>query len=267
MALFEISLFSNALRRRVPVTAIVPVEELDIPGFPKFDKSKPFRVVFLLHGFSESEAAWLRGTGIELYAALHNIAVFMPSGENSFYLDDTSRDALYEQYLCQELVEFTRVVFPISRERRDTTIGGLSMGGYGAIRNGLKHNEVFGNILAFSSALITDRVADGIEQRNNPIASAEYYTHVFGDKDQLRGSDNDPKALAKKLVESASPVPGIFMACGTEDILLDVNRDFHEYLAQIGMKHVYMESPGVHDSVFWDECIQKALVWLDDLDG
>ena len=66
--------------------------------------------------------------------------------------------------MCKELIEFTRTVFPISRERRDTTIGGLSMGGYGAIRNGLKHSDVFGNIIAFSSALLTDRLAAGMEQ-------------------------------------------------------------------------------------------------------
>jgi putative tributyrin esterase len=267
MALFDVALFSKALRRRVPMTAIVPVEEVDIPGFPKFDKTRPFRAVFLLHGMTECNTEWLRGTRIELYAALHNVAVFLPSGENSFYLDDPARDALYEQYLCNELIEFTRAVFPVSKERRDTTIGGLSMGGYGALRNGLKHSDVYGNIIAFSSALITDRVAAGLEQKDNPIASANYFAHVFGKPELIRGSDIDPKALARERLASGKPVPNVYMACGSEDILLDVNRDFHEYLAGIGFEHVYEESPGIHDHVFWDAAIQKALTWLDGLTG
>ena len=80
MALFEISLFSNALRRRVPLTAIIPVEKPDFPGVPQIDRSTPFRSLYLLHGFTECHTEWVRGTRIELYAKRHNIVVFMPSG-------------------------------------------------------------------------------------------------------------------------------------------------------------------------------------------
>ena len=155
MAVFDITLFSNTLHRQVPLTAIIPVEVIEIPGFPKIDKSKPFRSLFLLHGFSGAHTDWLRGSRIEQLAMMHNIAVFCPSGENSFFLDDKKRDALYEKYLCEELIDFTRRVFPVSKERKDTAIGGLSMGGYGALRNGLKRSDVFGNIIALSSALIS----------------------------------------------------------------------------------------------------------------
>lgn len=263
MAVFDITLFSSSLRRLVPLTAIIPVEVLDIPGFPMIDKTKPFRSLFLLHGFSGSHTDWIRGSRIETLALMHNIAVFFPSGENSFYLDDTVRGALYEQYLCKELIEFTRRVFPISAERRDTTIGGFSMGGYGAIRNGLKHNDVFGNIIGMSNALITDNVVHIVEQKDNPIASPSYYIHVFGKPEEVIGSDVDPKALAKKLVDSGETVPNIYMACGTEDILITENDDFSAYLKQLGVHHEYFRSPGIHNWDFWDDYIDKALIWLD----
>lgn len=263
MAVFDITLFSNSLHRQVPLTAIIPVEELDIPGFPKLDKSKPFRSLYLLHGFSGNHSDWLRGSRIEALAMEHNLAVFCPSGENSFFLDDTVRDALYEQYLCKELIAFTRKVFPISAERSDTTIGGLSMGGYGALRNGLKHSDVFGNIIALSSALITDNIVNIMEQKDNPIASPSYYSHVFGKADQVIGSDVDPKALAKKLAAGGGPVPRIYMACGTEDFLITENKDLSAYLAQLGIPHEYLESPGIHSWDFWDNYIEKALIWLD----
>ena len=49
-------------------------------------------------------------------------------------------------------MEFTRRTFPLSSKREDTFIGGLSMGGFGAIVNGLKHPETFGAVCALSSA-------------------------------------------------------------------------------------------------------------------
>lgn len=265
MAVFDITMFSNTLRRQVPLTAILPIEELEIPGFPKIDKSKPFRSLYLLHGFSGAHTDWIRGSRIEQLAMMHNIAVFCPSGENSFYLDDKARDALYEQYVCKELIDFTRRVFPLSRERTDTSIGGLSMGGYGAIHSGLKHCNVFGNIIALSSALITDGIVDIVNQPDNPIASAAYYIHVFGKPEEVIGSDADPKALAAKLAVNKELQPNIYMACGTEDILISENRDLDAYLTKIGIAHTYLESPGIHNWDFWDEYIGKALVWLDEL--
>ena len=214
MAVFDITLFSNMLHRQVPLTAILPVEELMIPGFPVTDKSKPFRSLYLLHGFSGTHTDWLRGSRIEQLAMMHNIAVFCPSGENSFYLDDTDRDALYEQYICKELIDFTRRVFPLSREPKDTYVGGLSMGGYGAIFSGLKHPEVFGSIIALSSALITDGIADIINQPDNPIARPSYYIHTFGQPETIKGGDADPKTLASKVLASGGPIPSLYMACG-----------------------------------------------------
>lgn len=55
----------------------------------------------------------------------------MPSGENSFYIDDEEKGEYFGEYIGRELVDFTREMFPISQHRADTFIGGLSMGGYG----------------------------------------------------------------------------------------------------------------------------------------
>jgi S-formylglutathione hydrolase FrmB len=262
MAVFDITLLSNTLRRQVSLTAILPIEDLPFPG-PKPDKSKPFSSLYLLHGFLGGPKDWLHGSRIEQLAMQHNIAVFCPSGENSFYIDDKTRNAFYEQYICSELIDFTRRVFPISHERKDTSIGGLSMGGYGALRNGMKNPDVFGNIIALSSALITDDMHNVVNMEDNPIASPSYYIHTFGKPEEVAGSDVDPKALAKKLVGGSSPIPNIYMACGLEDFLNIPNRSLDAYMTEVGLKHTYLESPGIHDWAFWDAYIEKALVWLD----
>lgn len=259
MAVFQTTFFSNTLHRLTEMTLILPLEEnKGLPPELQRKDTGPMKVVMLLHGFSGNHNDWLYGSRIQALAMQHQLAVVCPSGENSFYVDDAHRDALYEQYLC-EVLAFVQKTFPVSKARENTYIGGLSMGGYGAMRNGLKHPELFGGIIALSSALITDKLAAQTEQSDNPMATAAYYDHVFGKPQDILGSDRDPKALAKRLVESNAPRPTIFMACGTEDFLFAENNDFSAYLDSVGLSHTYLTGPGVHDWAFWDAYIEKAL--------
>ena len=271
MAVFEFTMYSQKLHRSTDVTAIVPAEAPMFPGAP-YDPDQKFRSIYLLHGYSGSHVDWLRGSRIEQLAQRHRIAVFCPSAENSFYIDDPIRDALYDQFICRELVDFTRRVFPLSREVKDTSIGGLSMGGYGALRNGLKYPDVFGNIAAFSSALITDGISKMPDDVQNPPPgqqgggmgmSPSYFVHTFGKPSKILGSDVDPKALAKGLMDGGGPRPNIYMACGSEDFLIESNRDLHNYLEGIGYGHQYTEGHGTHAWEYWDYHIEKALDWLD----
>ena len=262
MATFQIDFYSNALKRIAPMTVILPIEKPDLPGIELKDRADSFKTIYLLHGFSGSNNDWLNGSRIEFLARIYGVAVVMPAGENSFYLDDKILNCYYERLVCEEVIEFTRKVFPLSDKREDTTIAGLSMGGYGALRNGLKHSETFGNIFAFSSALLIDKLNDMKEDDPNPMAPYSYYCHVFGDLSKAVGSDIDPKALAKGLVDSKKELPKIFMACGSEDFLIEPNRDFDKYLSSIGYEHEYRESPGVHNWAFWDSYIEKAMEWL-----
>ena len=66
-----------------------------------------------------------------------------------------------------------------------------------------------------------------------------------------------PEVLVKRLKDSGARIPEIFMSCGTEDFLLEQNREFHRYLTGIEVPHVYLESKGSHDMVFWNEYTLK----------
>ena len=73
---------------------------------------------------------------------------------------DQREEARYRQmgeyymwdYVGKELVEMTRKMFPLSEKREDTYIGGISMGGYGALYNGMKYRDTFSKVAAFSPA-------------------------------------------------------------------------------------------------------------------
>lgn len=272
MAVFTFTMYSQMLHRNTDVTAIIPAEPPIFPGGPAYDPDAKLRSIYLLHGYSGSHTDWLRGSNVQQYATQHRIAVICPSAENSFYIDDPVRDALYDQFICKELVEFTRRVFPLSGERRDTSIGGLSMGGYGAIRNGMKYAETFGSIVALSSALITDGIskmpddaAKNVQPGGGMGMSPSYFIHTFGTPSKIPGSDVDPKFLAQKLMNEGSIRPELYMACGSEDFLIEPNRDLHKYLESIGYPHSYTEGHGTHAWEYWDPHIREAMNWLDEL--
>jgi S-formylglutathione hydrolase FrmB len=261
MAFLQINFYSKALKKLVNFNAVIPIDAVGIPGMMEDASEKPMKALYLLHGYSGSHYDWISGSKIQELSIKHNIAVFMPSGENSFYLDDTDKGELYAEYVGKELVEFTRKMFQLSDKREDTFIGGLSMGGYGAIRNGLKYADTFSRIIALSSALITYNIAGIEEGYKDPVADYKYYTRVFGDLNKLLGSDKDPEILLHNLKESGFNIPKIYMACGTEDFLLNENRKYHNFLDSEKIDHTYIEGPGIHNWDFWNEYIEKALQW------
>ena len=260
MAIIEVNFISQCLMRTVTFNAIIPADKFGPQA--NAGEQKPFKTLYLLHGIFGNYTDWVNGTRIQAWAEANDLAVIMPSGENRFYLDDEKSGELYGEFIGRELVEFTRKLFPLSKKREDTFIAGLSMGGYGAIRNGLKYAETFGYIAGLFSALIYA----GLENSDNsaPIFTfrRNYYEAIFGDLDKVVGSDKDPKALVKQLKDAHRDIPKMYMCCGTEDSLVEANRDLRDYLLENGVDLTYVEGPGVHDWVFWDTYIKKILEWL-----
>ena len=260
MAHLTCNFFSKSLMRTVDITVILPTDKFVFTD-PNYKPLKTFKTLYLLHGIFGSTSDWINGTRIEAWANERDLAVVMPSGENKFYVDHPHSNDNFGKFIGEELVEFTRRTFPLSKKREDTFIGGLSMGGYGALRNGLKYNQTFGSIVALSSGLILDGVYNSKYDDPNPIGNRYYYESIFGDIDKLKGSDMD----YYHLIDSTKPedLPNIYMACGTEDVLLfKQNEEFHNYLEKKKIKHEYQTGPGGHDWVFWDTYIYKALDWL-----
>ena len=265
MAVFHFTMHSSCFGRPTHITAVVPTELRRFPGAPEPKPATDLRLLVLLHGYSGADTDWLYSTNIADLAVQHGIAVVMPEDYNAFYLDDPVCNNFYETFLAKELPEFMRNTFPISTKREDLYIGGLSMGGYGALHTALAHPDVYSAAVCLSSALIIEGLADMLKSGGNPIAPLSYYQHIFGDLNKAVGSDIDPKHLAKKLMENGGERPALYIACGTEDFGIAQNNSLDEYLTSIGYDHEYHTSPGVHNWVFWQEYIVKALDWIDGL--
>ena len=252
MALIQVIYVSSALQRTVPLQVILPVDKLTPDG--KLPPKKNFKTLYLLHGYLGNYTDWVSGTRIQRWAEERDLAVVMPSGDNAFYVDRPATGNCYGQFIGEELVEVTRRMFPLSRKREDTFIGGLSMGGFGAMRNGLKYHDTFGAIISFSGVLA---MFEGMPTEENR-AFAE---GLFGDWEKAMQSDANPIWLAKKLANQAD-LPKIHISCGTEDELLPHSRGFRDLLKSCGFSVTYEEGPGGHDWDFWDTYIKKVLDWL-----
>lgn len=259
MAIIQVDLTSECLQRMVPIRVILPVEKLagedpaERGGFP---------TLYLLHGVTGNCTDWLMRTNILRYAEAKGLAVVMPSGENGFYVDHLKSHSHYGQFIGRELVDMTRHMFPLSRQRKDTFIAGLSMGGYGAIRNGMKYHDTF----SYAAGLSTANVVENIEKRTNDsahfLSRRDYAESIFGDLDKVRDSDRDPRWLAEQLKKQGAEPPRVYLACGTSDGLLAGNRKLRDDLRRAGVDVTYEEGPGDHEWDFWDRYIRRVLDWL-----
>ena len=146
MALIQVNFMSKALLRTVTVNVILPVDKFSMADQAERE-DKPYKTLYLLHGIFGNYTDWVTGTDIVRLAQARDLAVVMPSGENGFYLDQPDQGRNYAAFIGEELVNITRKMFPLSRKREDTFIGGLSMGGYGAIRT-MTHSAAFSGFQA-----------------------------------------------------------------------------------------------------------------------
>ena len=261
MAFIQMSILSKSLMRTVPVNVILPADKMVFPGMPE-PPEKPFKTLYLLHGVFGSYIDWVNGTRIQRYAEEHDLAVVMPSGDNAFYVDQPGANNYYGEFVGKELVELTRKMFPLSRKREDTFIGGLSMGGYGAMRNGLKYWENFGCIVALSGALLVEDVAKRTNDDPFFLNRRDYAEACFGDLSKILDSDRNPKYLVRQLKKEGRPIPRIYMACGDADSLLPVNQDMAAFLKEQGADVTFEVGPGAHEWDFWDTYIRRAIEWL-----
>ncbi len=248
MALLQANFFSEVLRLHMSMDVILPERVCTRP-----DGKWP--VLYLLHGLSDDHTIWRRMTSIERYARGRDLCVVMPTVHRSFYTD-MKHGGRYWTFISEELPTVCERMFPISTAREDRFAAGLSMGGYGALKLGLRCPERFAAVASLSGAVDMVALSETDEARGDA-----FWTDIFGSLNELRGSENDLAAVAERLIAGGSPRPRFYVACGTEDYLYANNAGF---LARFGkpLDITYEEGPGVHSWDFWDAYIQRALRWM-----
>lgn len=267
MSFGRIENYFESMRRVMEFRFILPDDSrymTNMDGSHNKYYDRPAKTMLLLNGYTHNNLEWLMHTAICDLARKYNIAVFLPSGENGFYINREGCNEHFADYVGDELIRYVSRRFSLTGKREDQYVCGLSMGGFGALHTGLAYPENFSKITALSSALILYEISGAKKGFYNAGGDYEYYTRIFGDLETVLERDTNPEYLAAKLKEEGNEIPGIFMACGTEDFLLPHNRRFHNFLVNHGISCTYYESTGQHDYDFWNQYIEKAILWMLD---
>lgn len=262
MALITLQFQSTSLCRPARVQLLLPNDAPNETVISNKYYKRPTKTLVLLHGYSGGCDDWLTGSRVQEISGKYNLAIVMPGGENSFYLDQKGTGRAYATFVGKELIGYLRKTFGIAMSAADTFIGGLSMGGFGALHTGLLYPENYSRIMALSSALIVREVMNMKEGEGNGVADYDYYRSTFGEPKELENSENNPEYVVKRRIEKGETIQPIFMACGTEDFLLEKNRQFGDFLKEQGVDLTYRESPGIHDWRFWNEYLEPGVKWM-----
>ncbi len=223
---------SRALGRHVQYTALIPDLQRHGPG--------PFPVLYQLHGRSDDHTAWTVRSRLPDHVAAYGLIVVLPDGGISGWRNCGPHER-YEDFVIDDLYAHVTATLPVRPGR--AAIGGLSMGGGGAVRLGLKHPERFASIWAHSSSL----------------ANADVL--MRGGATPEQADADDVFAIAMRLVGGMPrpSLPRLAFDCGTEDGLRGQNVAFHQHLDAIGYPHIYREHPGGHTWEYWDTHVREAL--------
>lgn len=256
MILSEVHFSSDVLAGRCTMNVLLPQRK---SSDPQDLFHPPFRVLYLLHGYTDDHTAWQRWTSIERYAEGLNLAVIMPAVQNSFYTDMVHGGKFFT-FLTEELPAIVHDLFPLSIERSGTFVAGLSMGGYGAFKLALSRPDLYAAAASLSGAL---DIRELVKEHDDPENAVwlERLRNIFGDLEKVPGSPHDLFELAQNVSRSANK-PRLFQYCGTEDVLYADNLRFRDFIRPLGFDYTYEETPGDHRWVYWDALIQKVLEWL-----
>ncbi len=225
---------------------------------------KSYPVLYLLHGGGGNAQDWIRYTSIERYADENEIAVVMPEvGGNSFY-GDMVHGYKYYTYLTEELPMVMNCFLPISNERKDRFVAGLSMGGYGAFKWAFDKPEYFaaaGNLSGFS---FTDEI---FNEDVGPFSKMEKQKEngvchlVWGGYENMLNTKNDTRYMVTHAVENKTDLPRMYAAIGTEDFSYQHAQRYLAFMRNNGISVHYEEIPGAHEWKVWDILVQRFIKW------
>lgn len=254
MALIQMNYLSCALYRTVPVNVVLPADKIDYDKAEYLPTDKgPFKTLYLLHGLLGNCTDWISGSRVQRWAEEKNLAVVMPSGDNSFYINGRNPNSDYGKFIGEELIEVTRRMFPLSDKREDTFIAGLSMGGYGAILNGIVYSDKFSHVAGLSAAVHFFEYEDDHDE--NALG-------LFDDVEKAKKTNVNPKVAFDEMIAAKRKMPKFYLACGRQDDLYPANTSLRDYMKEKGADVTWYEEDANHEWDFWDSQIKKVIEWL-----
>lgn len=245
--------FQSALiGKSLPYNVVLP---------PDYHSSRVRRypVLYLLHGWAGHYSDWVTRTNVAEYASHYRMILVMPEGNNGWYTDsDTIASDKYESYILRELIPDVQRRYRTIESRYGRGVAGLSMGGYGAMKFGLKSPATFAFVGSLSGALAaptwTEDDLKSFKGINDSLVGA------FGGRGSPQRKANDIFEIARGVsVTRAAGLPYFYFDCGTDDFFVTVNEQFAALLREKKVPHEFRELPGDHSWPYWDQQVREVL--------
>ena len=248
----DFNLDSKLLARKMPYRVILPV------SYKTSNEKTFYPVIYLLHGLTGHFDDWANKTKLADYAEKYNYIIVMPEGNNGWYTDSASvPNDRYESYIIKELIPEIDKNFRTAADKKHRAIAGLSMGGYGSIKFGLKYPEMFALAGSFSGAL---GAAVWTEKEVGARGTAASLLSVYGiEKSETRRNNDIFQMIRDISPDKIKNLPFLYVDCGTEDFLYQNNRDFVSLLQEKKVPHEYRQLPGGHDWKYWNSQVIEFL--------
>lgn len=223
---------------------------------PPLDDLNEVSLVILLHGVYGSSWSWSQKGGVHVTAwemmqkgLIKPMVIAMPSdglwGDGSGYMPHADKN--FEKWIVEDVPNAVMQHLPMVTAKSAHYIAGLSMGGFGALRLGVKYSDVFSAVSGHSSITSLDQMELFVEE------SIEEYLQ----------EDKTENSVFGIIERNINRLPRIRFDCGSEDPLLDHNRLLHQQLLKNNLEHIYEEFAGGHEWGYWKEHIKKTLLFFE----
>jgi S-formylglutathione hydrolase FrmB len=227
----EATLHSEALGRDMPYRVYLP------PGYES-SPNRHYPVLYMLHGMGGSYKDW-QGLGLFDGAseqiesgAIPPMIIVTPHGDNGYWMDHAGGGPRYGAYVVDDLVTAIDREYRTVASRDARAIGGMSMGGHGALQLSLNHPDTFG--IAGAHSLVVRRQDQAFD--------------FFGKGADFRA--RDPVSLCESKLATARNLT-LWIDIGSGDPWAESTMAFNGRLETLGIPHQWHFYAGGHDAAYW----------------
>jgi len=233
--------------------------------------SRRYPVVYLLHGYTDDETAWIQFGEAPLTAdrgIAHRdfppMIIVMPDGGVGWYINDYLGKNRWEDAFIQEFIPYIDGHYRTRPQREFRAISGLSMGGWGTLLMAMRHPDLFSSCAAFSSGLWTDdEIVAMDDSRFEEIVGGLFGSQLKG-KARLNNHfrQYNPLDLAKSLPVEKLKQVRYYIDCGDDDFLIRGNCALHLLLKDRNIPHEFRVHDGAHSWNYWRGYLSEGLKFI-----
>jgi S-formylglutathione hydrolase len=283
-----------------------PEVSIYLPPSYATERDRRYPVVYLLHGYTSDDLRYFGPTGRQAHvraeaafaAGTREMILVMPNAMNAWggsMYSNSVTTGNWEGYIARDLVAYMDKNYRTIARRDARGLAGHSMGGYGTIRIGMKHPEVFAALYALSSCCLNEgNVRPGRGGGPSPAETVKTVEEARGNRGAqgtlaraaawapnpsnppfyldlptkngevqpavaVKWAANSPYAMLDQYVPNLKAYKAIAFDVGLQDNLITSNKQLVEAMTRFGIPHTFETYEGDHGNRIPQRLEEKVL--------